>query len=368
MLTGRAHQGGDARLVSVDLARVVAAIIVFATHIAVQFLRDDQGVRGPYDAERVLIDQPLGLPQYGVGLIAIYLFFLVSGFVVTPIAMRLGAAKFAVNRFFRVYPLLAFAVVVGSALLLLGLKPLTWRDPGVSAMSVLGNLTLVTFSIKPYEAIVGVTWTLAIEVMFYALLICVFGALRRRIWVGILIELDVVVAAALAGKWLPGGFAGLCGQLTYLTIPIVGQILWALWSRNVRATVGVGLLVATGAVAVLAHGLELDPQYPMEVTPLAYALPVLVVGLVMEPRLRRRRWIVAASERTYSLYVMHGLIALPLMIALGDAGLRPWLTVPVGIAATLAGVELTYRYVERPSHSVGRRLSRRRSAPLIAAR
>lgn len=82
------------------------------------------------------------------------------------------------------------------------------------------------------------------------------------------------------------------------------------------------------------------------------------MGLFAEPKLRERRFWIAVSERSYSIYLLHMLVSFVILEAL-----RPQVPLPLALLAAIAGtfavVEISYRLVERPSHRLARKLSRR---------
>jgi peptidoglycan/LPS O-acetylase OafA/YrhL len=347
------------RVAFIDIGRTVAALVVFYTHIANQFIEARHGSTAVTDGFTTLFEKPLGLSSEGIGQIAIYFFFLVSGFIVTPIALKLGARRFSVNRLFRIYPLNFFAVLLSAVLVTAGLHALTaGQKPDVNGGSLLSNLTLANFSLKPFSALVGVAWTLAIEVLFYALLIAVLPLLRRWVWAAIFVELDVVLVLVLLRGPLGEGYGGVASQAAYLLIPIIGQIVWAGWHGKIPGWLAGGFLLAAWGLFVMASNMQLDVDYLLRAAPIAFAVLLFFVGIGAESRLRQRTFWTAMSERSYSLYLMHGLVALPIMHALSDY-LPIFLSVLIGVAATFGVVEATYRLVERPSHNLGRRLSRR---------
>jgi peptidoglycan/LPS O-acetylase OafA/YrhL len=122
-----------------------------------------------------------------------------------------------------------------------------------------------------------------------------------------------------------------------------------------------------GAVAwalyVLAEHIvgRLDTSYNLA---LAFAVLCFLMGMFAEPKLKQRRFWTALSERSYSLYLLHMLVSFVLLELL-----RPLLPLPVAllivIPAVFAVVEISYRFVERPSHALARHLShRRKTAPI----
>ena len=91
---------------------------------------------------------------------------------------------------------------------------------------------------------------------------------------------------------------------------------------------------------------------------LAFAFLLFLIGLLAEPRLRQRVVWTRLSERSYSLYLLHGVIAFPVLDALYPA-LPIELAVVLAVVATFTGVEVSYRLVEAPSHRLARWLSHR---------
>jgi peptidoglycan/LPS O-acetylase OafA/YrhL len=233
-----------ARIGFIDIGRSIAALLVFYTHVDVLYLREHHETTRVTGAVESLLVQPLGMSELGLGQVAVCLFFVISGFVITPIALRMGAGRFAVNRFFRIYPLLAVVVLCSALALWLGLRPLSSPEPpDVSGGSLLANVTLLNFSVPPFGAFVGVAWTLAIEVIFYALLIAVLPLLRRWAWLAIAIELELVLLAILLRSQFADGYDGIAAQAAYLTIPIMGQIIWAGWHRVIQGWLTCGFSV-----------------------------------------------------------------------------------------------------------------------------
>lgn len=347
------------RIAFIDIGRTVAALVVFYTHVANQFVAARYGGSAVTDGFTALFETPLNLSSEGIGQISIYFFFLVSGFVVTPIALQLGARRFGVNRFFRIYPMNVLAVLLAAGGIALGLSVLSaGHKQDITPGTLVANLTLANFSLKPFWAMVGVAWTLAVEVLFYLLLIAMLPLLRRWVWAAIFVELDIVLILVLLRTPLGEDFGGFASQSAYLLLPIMGQIIWAGWHGKIHPWLAGGYLLAAWGLFVMATNLRLDTDYLLRPAPIVFAVLVFLVGLGAEPRLKQRAFWTAMSERSYSLYLMHGLIALPLMHAVSDA-LPVWLCVVLGVAATFAVTELAYRYVERPSHNLGRRLSRR---------
>ncbi|HEX2133934.1 MAG TPA: acyltransferase, partial [Actinophytocola sp.] len=348
------------RTAFLDIGRGLAAVLVVYTHIYNVYIVDFKDVHTVVtDAIDNAIVFPLRLDDQGIGGIAVPLFFLISGFVITPIALKLGPRRFGVNRLLRLYPLL-FAVVAVSALLIAyGPLPLASKPMDVSFGAVLSNLSLWNFIDRPFGAWVGVAWTLAVEVLFYVMVVALLPLLRTRLWLAISIQLWVVLMLLITYRAFGEEYRAFVINMTYTLIPIMGQVIWAAWSRRIPAWLAGVFVTVAWLLFVWAGHLEIDPNYIPRAFPVGFALMLFLIGLFAEPHLRQRRFWTELSERTYSIYLVHGVVAFPLLHLLFDR-LPVWLTFLIAVAATALVAELSYRFVERPSHNLARRLSRRR--------
>ncbi|APU16014.1 putative acyltransferase [Actinoalloteichus fjordicus] len=347
------------RIVFIDIVRAIAALWVFYGHVDILFLQEEVGPTWFTTAFNYFIGPPLHLGEEGIGAAAVPLFFLVSGFVITPIALKMGTGRFTLNRLMRLYPPLIVAVLIGAAAVAVGLHPLVLRsEPDVTLGNILTNITLVNFFQRPLGAFVGVGWTLAVELLFCLLLAAMLPLLRRWIWVAIAVEIEILLVLILLGNHFGGTFGVVASELPYLLIPVMGQAIWAGWNEKIHGWLAGFFLAICWGLYVWSSHLDLADDFVLRPAPLAFGLLIMLVGLGMENRLRQRAVWTWLSERSFSLYLMHAVVAFPVLRALVDV--TPlWVTLLAGVAATAVAVELCYRFVERPSHNLARRFSGR---------
>jgi peptidoglycan/LPS O-acetylase OafA/YrhL len=363
----RQAQADKKRIAFVDIGRAVGALLVFYSHIAEQWVHRLHDRFAPIDVVDALTSVPMHMAKQGIGQIAVPVFFLISGFVVTPIALRQGMGRFAVNRLFRVYPPLIFAVLLTAAVLSLGENPLaTGQLQTISPLTLLTNSLLINYLIFPQVVLVGVAWTMIIEVTFYVVLVLLLPVLRRSVWLAIAIQLTFVFVVLMTRSVAGPSWSLFAVNVSYLPIPIIGQIIWAGYSRRIQPWLTGLFLAMAWSLYVLADIIDvgrIDSSYNLA---LAVAVLCFLVGLFAEPRLRERRFWTALSERSYSLYLLHGLAAFVTLDLL-----RPHmpfaLALVVAVAATFGVVELSYRFVEKPSHGLARRFSRSRAESRASA-
>ena len=202
------------------------------------------------------------MPGFYAGSLAVYVFFAISGYLVTLGVLRKpGLWRYARNRFLRVYPaylacLLATAFVLGP--LFTTLPPSSYfRDP--QTWSYLGtNLSPIklawelpgVFAGNPYPHVVnGTLWSLGLEVRWYAYIavLAAIGIVRRR-WAFTLVALAFLGFASWewsVGKPDPLSFRA-------LSMVFMGAALLAQWRH--RLWVNHWTMILLLLVCVVAHG------------------------------------------------------------------------------------------------------------------
>ncbi len=96
---------GNGRFVFLDYLRALAAWAVVWNHMLATW-PEQRGIHPlVVTAVRAWITQPPGVIQ-DFGWMAVAVFFLISGFIITHVAAREGVMEFLIKRLFRVFPLL----------------------------------------------------------------------------------------------------------------------------------------------------------------------------------------------------------------------------------------------------------------------
>lgn len=350
------------RIAFIDIGRGLGALLVFYSHIAHPWVIA-KGESAPYISFiEALTSDPMHMTKQGIGQIAVPFFFLVSGYVVTPIALKQGQGRFAVNRFIRVYAPMVFVVLLTALLMLVNLHPpSTGQSQDLNPLTVLTNTALVNYLIFPQVVLVPVAWTMIVEVLFYLLLMAVVPLLRRWVWLGIALELTFIFVVMMSRSQLNASYSLFAVNVSYLPAMLLGQIIWATTTKKIPLWTGGVLTGVAWSLYVLADVLDvgrIDTSYNLS---LAFAVLCFMMGYFAEPKLRQWNFWTAMSERSYSLYLLHMLVSFVVLQLL-----RPILPFPIAviiaIGAVFGVVELSYRFVERPSHLLARKLSHRAPA------
>ena len=347
------------RIVFIDIGRGLGALLVFYSHIAHPWVIA-KGEHAPYiSVIEALTSDPMHMATQGIGQIAVPFFFLVSGFVVTSIALRHGQGRFAVNRLIRVYAPMLFVVLLTALMLVTHLHPpSTGQSQELTPWTMLTNTLLVNYLIYPQVVLVPVAWTMIVEIIFYALLMALLPVLRRWVWLAIALELTFIFVVLMSRSQLGASYSLFAVNVSYLPVMIIGQIIWATTSQKIPLWTGGVFGAVAWSLYVLADIINVgrvDSSYNLA---MAFAVLCFLLGMFAESKLKQRRAWTALSERSYSIYLLHMLVTFVLLQLM-----RPAVPLPIAliivIVAVFGVVEVSYRFVERPSHALARRLSHR---------
>ncbi len=341
------------------------------------------GLRGVAIAAVVLFHYPTHRIFVG-GLFGVGLFFVLSGFLITPVMTseysRLGrvrVGRFLGQRVWRLLPaLLAFLVAMLIATALFGRQgwftsnPFGSGGPGAPlsvAVVLKGSAAALTYTYNLFLAHrvrmappFGHLWTLAVEGQFYlgwALLVAWVVRRRPR---ALLVTTIVVMAASAVSPFVVWDGGAHQALIYFATFPqleelLAGALLAQLWSLGVlrRLPVRVTCLgAALGGVALLwlVFGVGDVPFKYLGAFTVVAAGGALVVAHLIDDRTDslaqqalRARPVVWLGQRSYGLYLWHWPFAewtnrLPHPVG-----------VPLGITASLIAAELSWRLVEAPA-------------------
>ncbi|MCV6589596.1 MAG: acyltransferase [Marinobacterium sp.] len=367
---------GPHRFAHIDAMRGLAAMLVVWLHVG------DHMVRWwpqAFESTR-FIYEATALVEFGR--LGVLLFFAISGFII-PQSLNgepaAGLKHFAIRRFFRLFPLYWLSIIPGYLLLRL-------YDMQMSTADIALNFTMLP-RLLDYPMVLGLYWTLEVELLFY-LLVAVLFALRlhRSLWLMLLLSLLLTLPRARLDEptlaawfecsipqaallldysfYLSVMFWGNCARLLYDHTGIWRQAEQRFW---VALFIGLTLFIVYRPIRLLEMGWQASDH-----ALLSYALPVLLsMGLFLLWSFYGR-WapsvLVWLGAISYSLYLLHPLVLygverlLALWLTLdGRLGVYQLTLVELYLINTLLTVALsalTWRLIERPAIAMGQRLSR----------
>ena len=333
-------------------------------------------------------------PVFSGGSSGVDLFFVLSGFLITKLALEeadrsggLSRSQFYLRRLFRIFPalmaMLAF-LLVASFTYMNDIGGSMRREVLLAAASI-GNLWPVFYGFEPRE-VLGHTWSLGIEEQFYLLwplILCLvpisFVAPRRFAkWVA-----AVALASVLIGRLI---VVGLLDYPHWKAIPFLdfdglalGCILALVlhsddagrWRRVPQWLIAVA--VALVAVDLFGARAYLDRDvYDLRSLVLRGCFFVVLAGMVVAPgvrlgsvlRIAPLQWL---GRLSYSLYLWHVPVFAMFSQERNPDSSRP-LLVALKVSCAVGASLLSYFLIEQPAIRYGRRLrERHRVAPASAA-
>lgn len=294
----------------------------------------------------------------GPGVAGIALFFFISGYAIPlSVGAKLDWRSFAIRRLFRIYPLYFCALALSFATAVLAIVP-NWHDMlDASAFRWLANLLLMQDFLR-VKAFLGVSWTLAIELIWYALFaltVLAFGSRAARVLDTAIPACLLVLAAIsiIAEQRIP------LGRPTMVYAAVIGFQCF----RHARGELPRSALLASlmrFAIVALICDLVAFGMFAHESITLAQAIGPWTVGsgiflaVIFVPLLRDHRWLNHGfmpwlGSLSFSIYLLH-----PLAIALADRFAPDRLREIAAIALTLGLSIATYRWIEQPGIALGR--------------
>jgi len=289
------------KLAGVEAARGVAALLVVLVHASSMF-----------GSEKYFGAQPFG-GLFKFGHAGVDFFFVLSGFIIYYIhGKELGQPGFASlywrKRFVRLMPTYWVVLAIYGVILVFSpTKDFYEREP----IAILTSIFLIPQSHTP---VLGVSWSLSHEILFYLLFSSLFfsvkfGRLVFMLWGGLIVF--NILTGYFKDDWFWGGFAFRIFNAEFFFGLIVAHALRR-WPVCLPLT-----FLIVGALVFLCTGVHesLLSQHPAEWPPrhLAYAIGAAmalygVVGLEYQDRLRLPKLVGMLGESSYSIYLIHVIV------------------------------------------------------------
>lgn len=340
---GQAFQGRDNHF---NLMRAFAAVVVLFSHSYPLAYGDP-------------MTEPLRLlVRWSLGDMAVDVFFVLSGFLVThSLFRRADIWSYTRARILRIYPAMVVATLVTVAVLGWALTTLSsaayWTD-GQTWKYLHRNMLLFAgieydlpglFETNPYaRAVNGSLWTMPYELRMYALLLAGWaiigwlGGARRAFLMARVVPLFAVAVLALHLSLRLGGQHEDFYRLVWMFF--AGSALW-LWRDRIALWPGVAL-AGLALVAALAFLKQAVAFYMVQALVLPYA--AIALGLARAPMLLGYNRL---GDYSYGLYIY----AFPIQqaVALLWPGVGPVALTAIALPATLFCAVLSWHGVEKPA-------------------
>ena len=161
------------RILFIDYLRTIGFLLVFTGHLFIRFWRDQT-----YISKETFFKPLYFIPiarwslffekyQIDLGIVGVGIFFLITGFLVPLSIKKLSYKYFLFRRFFRIYPIYLFALIITLFSLFISAK-MNGVILSYKFIDFLGNFLLIGnfLNIRAFDMVV---WTLWIIVNYYVL-------------------------------------------------------------------------------------------------------------------------------------------------------------------------------------------------------
>ena len=352
------------RLSNIESLRAIAALLVVWQHSSEFFIKYPEIAQ----QGKLLADIAWTVDFGRVGVVC---FFLISGFVI-PFSFSQGnnsTQKFALRRFFRLYPAYWFSIVLSL------LMAYCLSGKLVSVRTVMANLTMLqTFLREPH--IQGLYWTLQAEVIFY--FICAvlnrYGFISKPVQqlFACIFFLGLFCMLSIVEKYVPQA-DHINKELLYipyvLSIMFVGTILRTILTSEKLDRYQYYLLLGPAAVFSIPFLVGLLHLFRIDIIgePIRFSfghllgLSLFIIGYYQLAT--DRPVILWLGATSYSIYLFH-----PVAIKIVDwVKNQYWATylleshlsiyMLLVFCITLIIAFFAYNFIEKPSIDMGRRLT-----------
>lgn len=295
-------------------------------------------------------------------IIGVLLFFIITGYLIPLMQERYSSREFLINRFFRIFPTL-FACIIFNAIFVYFTQGIVFKP-----ISYFASVTLL-YNFISVPPIMGVLWTLVVEVVFYILAAALKKFNYKKI-IGLygLILLTIV----LFSKFQTGTIGYLIYNIRFISYILIGSTIFVSESMdNIHDKVFSILSSFCFALAsfklyfLLFKEETTYPNIGSQLIPLALFVFLYIVQKRW-PKVYSSmpKWLYSLSELVYPIYLLHAVFGLGTMFILARQGLNQYLIIAGGVIISLIISILVHYLFEKPSINLGKKVINKTKYPV----
>jgi len=285
------------------------------------------------------------------GYFGVLVFFIISGYVI-PFSLRgkrfAGVRRFAIRRFWRLYPPLWIALIVHYVV----------SFDSYSVSQLVSGATMFP-SLLGEEYMAGHFWTLEIELIFYVVLALAFFTMGRIRGGGARLIFLVMTALLYLSPVTDSSWVQI---VKFLTIMFFGAACREIMASSLGR---IARMLALGTIICLVCLFHFEEMlfvfYTQGMVSYQAVVPSAIFcflfWVILTPF--RMEWLAKVGRSTYSTYLFHNLIVYYILAPIGRGGevwMWPIYTAATIILSLLVG-SFAYRWIEQPSDRIGKRIA-----------
>lgn len=344
----------------IQILRGAAALIVVWSHLSGFWLFANNEQWSVQNLFQVWIVVPFHIFQNG-GHLGVVLFFLISGYIITHAALRETKISFIVKRIFRIFPALMAALAVTWLMLLLAHKE-GFALPGIHDGGTAFQWGAAVFMLDgfiPGARILGTTWTLVVELVFYALTLLVLDRSRIKPLTASFIMLGLWMVLSVVAKNVTMGDNNI--MVPMVGFLIAGRAIYLAQQGFISHYYATLLIIAALGGYVLfseamAPGQLFKPGGWGGVEPVVSDGIALFVFFALMKAPIARVWAPFNffGNISYSLYLLHLPVGMTVLNVLHNAGVNFSVCFFAAVLSSILVSYLSYLYVEKPTQRLAR--------------
>ena len=342
-----------------QLLRAYAAIFVVYEHLYASFLHFILHKDNIYcSIIKKIILNPLNIENTGA--LGVVQFFLLSGFVITMVAMRETRSEFAIKRFFRIFPSIVFSLIIITLLykflITIGMEnyinrytshwPSFLSTKEFNLPNFIKNCLLIKVNLNP------VLWTLRIEILFYFIVFLVMPYLKKApiqthfiilVLCCIMSLLKIVVTDNII-------ITKIYNQVQYLPYLFLGSLFYLYYSKKISRLFFI--LLSFLNYLLLVSNICIKYLF------LSYLL--LIISVYFDEKVLVPKFPLLLGKMSYSIYLNHqttGTIFLGMLVDFFGYSNEKFLFFFLVICFFVFCISfISYKYIELPSQRFAREL------------
>lgn len=335
-----------------EILRGPAAMLVLWDHFAGVWVDDNGFDWFPTELVRDFINTPLGIIQ-DFGFFGVVLFFLISGYIITHVALRESRFIFFVKRLFRIYPPLIFSLFF---IFIYGI----FNGIEYGFKDFISSATLLNYFKVPQNPINGVAWTLAIEMLFYLLILLFMGIYKKRPAIGTFVMVLVCSINIFLARDFGDNFFLFSVNLSFIPFLLMGQLLYFIHQKKISLAVFFSLsffcyiVMIGGIININEKFYDSSNSYAIS---FVYAYLIFIALMALNEKIKESLFLKITSflsKISYSLYLTHGTIGL-IFLSYFTPKLGFSITFIVATIASIVFAYLVFILIEKPSQLFARK-------------
>jgi peptidoglycan/LPS O-acetylase OafA/YrhL len=373
----------NARVVSLEYLRGIAALLVLYAHVVIVGGTDPVGpksyfpmidtVAAPpenYSFWRQLIDVEIWLESFGVnaGHLGVGIFFLISGYVIMALIEKVGPSKFLIGRFFRIIPLSAL-VTLGGAAVFASYLAIRGHEQTYDLETAIESSVLLPTRHPPMPVI----WSLIAECWFYGVIAAAVAIRRNALSFSDIIVtsvgcLTVVVAVASNGAVLPSLISAsysltfalspifVAYNLTFVSFILIGSAVYRTQQskRYFSGVATIGLLFGIFLACFRLYDQMFPGTLGFAVANAVASMIVFSAFLMVNRLIPRMRIAQFFADISYPLYLVHIPLSWLLLFWMTRHGMNGFYAMILTCATCIAAAYVLHIFVEMPTHRYGK--------------